>query len=206
VNDYFVRKSGGETRILGGRGVFEFVVNERLDGVVASEDGEDEDDLKEVIRRWLEKGVGLIESDNNQTSNSTTSQLGGEVVEGDKGGKQNNAGEDDKVFMSSYIPRSLAEVYDPERDMEKKTSELIYSGVTGLGGMGKKAEVVEETVKEEKVAERTVRFEGEVEDESEENTEGEDSEEDDGQGKPRGFRHESKEDKKVGLCIPTGIV
>lgn len=43
---------------------------------------------------------------------------------------------DDAVFMESYIPRTLAEVYDPERDVDVLKSgggdELIYAGVTGL--------------------------------------------------------------------------
>lgn len=43
---------------------------------------------------------------------------------------------DDAVFMESYIPRTLAEVYDPERDVDVLKrgggDELIYAGVTGL--------------------------------------------------------------------------
>ncbi|RSH90898.1 protein kinase rio1 [Saitozyma podzolica] len=45
---------------------------------------------------------------------------------------------DDAVFMSSYIPRNLGEVYDPERDVdllnEGRGGQLIYAGLTGLDG------------------------------------------------------------------------
>ncbi|WVN89869.1 uncharacterized protein L203_105099 [Cryptococcus depauperatus CBS 7841] len=43
---------------------------------------------------------------------------------------------DDAVFMNSYIPRTLADVYDPERDVDVlkngKGDDLIYAGITGL--------------------------------------------------------------------------
>lgn len=43
---------------------------------------------------------------------------------------------DDAVFMSSFIPRTLGEVYDPERDaelvIEGRGDELIYSTLAGL--------------------------------------------------------------------------
>ncbi|WWC88437.1 uncharacterized protein L201_003348 [Kwoniella dendrophila CBS 6074] len=93
---------------------------------------------------------------------------------------------DDAVFLSSYIPRTLAEVYDPERDVDllKKGGgdDLIYAGITGL----KLADQAEpKDIKE-------VRFE-ETEEQSDLES-GEESEE--SPHKPRGFRHEDKDAKK----------
>jgi RIO kinase 1 len=43
---------------------------------------------------------------------------------------------DDAVFMASFIPRSLGEVYDPERDVDMlkagRGGELIYAEMAGL--------------------------------------------------------------------------
>ena len=51
---------------------------------------------------------------------------------------------DDAVFMASFIPRSLGEVYDPERDVglvnAGRGDELIYAEMAGLG-VGSKVEV-----------------------------------------------------------------
>jgi RIO kinase 1 len=51
---------------------------------------------------------------------------------------------DDAVFMASFIPRSLGEVYDPERDVDLvnagRGDELIYAEMAGLG-VGSKVKV-----------------------------------------------------------------
>lgn len=95
---------------------------------------------------------------------------------------------DDAVFMSSFIPRSLAEVYDPERDVEVlkdgRADELIYAGLTGLKETLPKVE-----------APRSVRFEDEVEDDEQSAAEAEMVPETGKQS--RGHRHEDKEAKKV---------
>ncbi|WWC62829.1 uncharacterized protein I303_105427 [Kwoniella dejecticola CBS 10117] len=95
---------------------------------------------------------------------------------------------DDAVFLSSYIPRTLAEVYDPERDVDLLKrgggDDLIYAGITGL----KLADKTDsKDVKE-------VRFEDEIHSEAGPASEGEESEEE--SHKPRGFRHEDKDAKK----------
>ncbi|GJJ09567.1 hypothetical protein Clacol_003790 [Clathrus columnatus] len=63
---------------------------------------------------------------------------------------------DDKVFMQSYIPRSLDAVYDPERDVDLvrggEGSSLIYSDVIGIVGVTegmKKIEIIPEEDKSE---------------------------------------------------------
>jgi hypothetical protein len=42
--------------------------------------------------------------------------------------------QEDSVFFKSYIPRTLNEVYDPERDLEavKKGGKTIYSDTIGI--------------------------------------------------------------------------
>ena len=101
--------------------------------------------------------------------------------------------DDDGVFMSSFIPRSLAEVYDPERDVAALNAgnrdQLIYAGITGIGEPSKETEELSTKVK-------SVRFEDEEHD-----AEGDVAEEEDEPSehvhKSRGFRHEDREAKKV---------
>ena len=128
---------------------------------------------------------------------------------------------DDAVFMASFIPRSLNEVYDPERDAEKvqagQADELIYAGLTGLKDVLPKLadtqnsstapsiqqeenqkSIDRETITEDEEADlvaKSVRFE---DDEYEE----EDSDRETGLAvnsaqRPRGHRHEDKDAKKV---------
>ena len=96
----------------------------------------------------------------------------------------------DAVFMSSFKPRTLAEVYDPERDVDLLLSggseELIYARAAGIRC--------------------TRQVEGQSDSED-----GEDGEEDEGTAtasarqpavhdkQSRGFRHEDKEVKRVRL-------
>jgi RIO kinase 1 len=58
---------------------------------------------------------------------------------------------DDAVFMASFIPRSLGEVYDPERDVELvnagRGDELIYAEMAGLD-VKEKQEIAEPEVEE----------------------------------------------------------
>jgi RIO kinase 1 len=95
------------------------------------------------------------------------------------------------VFKDAYIPRTLDEVYDPERDvaiLQKPggAQELIYAGITGMEG-------VQEG--EQKQAAAAV----ESSDESDgSESDGESGEEEDGRPKVlRGHRHEDRDAKKV---------
>ncbi|KAK8858806.1 hypothetical protein IAR55_003036 [Kwoniella newhampshirensis] len=101
---------------------------------------------------------------------------------------------DDAVFMASYIPRTLADVYDPERDVDVLKrgdgDDLIYAGVTGL-------KLSHPTEASPKIASKTVRF-----DDRDDENKARDSDQEDGtlsesdERKPRGFRHEDKDAKK----------
>ncbi|TFY79618.1 hypothetical protein EWM64_g4395 [Hericium alpestre] len=104
---------------------------------------------------------------------------------------------EESVFMKSYSPRSLNEVYDPERDVDALTrgdgQTLIYADTIGLV---------------QPSSQRAVHFDGipEAEGSSEEEAEsadgsvdGEDGQEESGdfqERAPRGHRHEDKEAKK----------
>lgn len=107
--------------------------------------------------------------------------------------------QDDAVFMSSYIPRTLGQVYDPERDIdlvrEGKGDQLIYAGITGLEIDPKvkanaHAEMSKQPVSDDEPCD------GEVEGSDEE------SEDELDDGRPRGFRHEDRDAKKVNILGP----
>lgn len=163
-----------------------------------------EDELKEIVRNWLDAGVGLQDDSKLTSPDGTTTNA-------------TSAAQDDAVFMSSYIPRNLGEVYDPERDIEAinkgQGEDLIYAGVTGLntqstttkGAAVGESEAVEGTSdKSRRPSIKSVRFEGEENEESEEET-GE-SDDEDAERKPRGFRHEDRDAKKVrGRSTHNGI-
>lgn len=82
---------------------------------------------------------------------------------------------DDAVFMASFIPRSLAEVFDPERDADLvaagKGDQLVYAGLTGTNMP--------------------------LAEPSEPSEDGSMSEASDSPNQPRGFRHEDRDAKKV---------
>jgi RIO kinase 1 len=89
VEDYFSRMG---VRCLGLRRCFEFIVKEKLD---ASDGLNDED----VFKKWLE----LVPPDN--PTGDDTKTLSG------------RSAHEDAVFKRSYIPRTLGELYDPEREV-----------------------------------------------------------------------------------------
>ncbi|KAF7987093.1 hypothetical protein HWV62_269 [Athelia sp. TMB] len=111
VEEFFGRAG---VKTLGLRRCFEYVTREKI----TSEDGEDE---VAALKRWLQEEVQPDEEGDNE-------------AEGDAGREE--AAHEDEVFMRSYIPRTLNEVYDPERDVEalKKggTKGLIYADTIGL--------------------------------------------------------------------------
>ena len=178
VEDFFSKRG---VHCLGLRRAFEFVIRERL---------EHEDGDEAALRAWLAEDTRLEE--------------GGKHAERLETAREH----EDAVFMQSFIPRTLNEVYDPERDVGVLTrgegEKLIYKDTIGI--------VTPKESNEEKDAKPGVRFE-DAEDiaESEGNNESDEEESeaetsashDEGNGpefrerKPRGHRHEDKEAKKV---------
>nr|AOR51707.1 RIO/RIO1 protein kinase [Phaffia rhodozyma] len=95
--------------------------------------------------------------------------------------------QDEAIFNSSYIPRSLSEVYDPERDVDQvnrgEGKNLIYARSGGVGIVGIQEEGEDE--------------EGDSEEGQDASASDEDEGEDGFQKKgPRGHRHEDKATKK----------
>ena len=97
---------------------------------------------------------------------------------------------DDAVFMSSFIPRTLGEVYDPERDVDLvnagRGEELIYSTLTGVDHNKEPATTSRDNEKDS--------AEAEVGSEMEESAE---SDAGSAHHQPRGHRNEDKDAKKV---------
>ncbi|TFY54144.1 hypothetical protein EVJ58_g9030 [Rhodofomes roseus] len=189
VEDFFSRRS---VHCVGLRRAFEFVTRESLVPEGSSEDA------AAVLRRWMEEPEQVpVEGDESQDGQSKA-----------------DAAQEDAIFMKSYIPRTLNEVYDPERDVgalnRGEGEKLIYKDVIGLVDAGS-----EKVNGQAKAHGNKVRFEDdaadEVDGEAEENSDSEASGdedkneqsdgESDGKGKfedrrPRGHRHEDKEAKK----------
>ncbi|KIJ62642.1 hypothetical protein HYDPIDRAFT_94239 [Hydnomerulius pinastri MD-312] len=178
VEEYFGRFG---VRCLGLRRCFEFVTREKLE-----ERGTQEDD-NQVLQRWITEAQETSEGE-------TQSSTGAITAENNK----SEAAHEDNVFLQSYIPRTLNEVYDPERDIDVlkggKGKKLIYADTIGLVDTSQPAAT----------SEHHVHFENgkgsEGSDESDSSSDGEETEgdkEDVEPRAPRGHRHEDRDAKKV---------
>jgi len=191
VEDFFERFG---VKCLGLRRCFDFITRECL--------VEEKQDEETILKRWLteaneeqECASPLNGSNNKNSSPSSTST------------------HEDNIFLQSYIPRTLNEVYDPERDVEVLTKgdgkNLIYAETIGL---------MHPTSSEHQEGQvrAHVRFQGEeslnenmdladeggsTSDSEEEESEEVEGSEKDGSRAPRGHRHEDREAKKVSLSI-----
>jgi len=110
--------------------------------------------------------------------------------------------QEDSVFLQSYIPRTLNEVYDPERDVAAvrrgEGKELIYANTIGIVDIKADGDVIEDQAKEEPEN-------GHSQGSSDAEGESSSSESDDSgsgneggfvQRQARGHRHEDREAKK----------
>jgi RIO kinase 1 len=176
VEEFFGRFG---VKCLGLRRCFEFTTKEKLSGV----EGESEED---ALRRWLEDDPvgetaedGMIAAADDLTVSDPMSHSN--QLDNSTKGTEDQAHEN-SVFLHSFIPRTLNEVYDPERDVEKlkRGDDLIYADTIGLVLVG--------------------RDEGLIPDDEVENG---DSATDEGESDemvektPRGHRHEDRDAKKV---------
>ena len=187
VEEYFGRRG---LATLGLRRCFEFVTRETFgtDGTGLSD--------SEVLKNWLETPPPDIPS-----------SAAGEA--GDADGEQAtglDAQQEDSVFFKSYIPRTLNEVYDPERDLEavKKGGKTIYS--TTIGIVNPKSETTTLRSNEEPIEGEDEAHGADLSDEEDDDDDDEGDQAQDEAGeeeselrekKPRGHRHEDKEAKKV---------
>lgn len=131
VEDFFHKRSGGQVKTLGVRRAWSFIVDEDVGLSPELEAGDDgEARLLDILRDRLEEP------------------------------EPQAAEVDDAVFMKSYIPRSLGEVYDPERDIDIMkaggSDKLIYAGITGLS-IHDKGEGVGEAERAEEAEEEGIK-------------------------------------------------
>ncbi|KAH7885222.1 RIO1-domain-containing protein [Phlebopus sp. FC_14] len=115
MEEYFGRFGA---KCLGLRRCFEFVTTEQL------EDKERQEDEGQVLARWI-LGAEAFGEDRQSPSGDVNPTP-----------TKNGATHEDNVFLQSYIPRTLNEVYDPERDIDVlkggKGKALIYVDTIGL--------------------------------------------------------------------------
>lgn len=178
VEDYFSKMG---VRCLGLRRCFEFIVKEKLD----TSDGLNDEDL---FGKWLE----LAMSDD--PSESGTQTLSG------------RSAHEDAVFKGSYIPRTLGELYDPEREVAALSlddwQKPIYADTIELVQPEKKDVAQEvDTQPDDGKALPVPLPEGDSQDSSSSyvssEAEGQDTKPFDDKRPPRGHRHEDRELKKV---------
>ena len=175
VEEFFGRFG---VRCLGLRRCFDFVTKDRL------EDSGAQDLDGEFLQRWITE-VGESAED-----------LPRDFAEIDRGGNaKSQTAHEDSVFLRSYIPRTLNEVYDPERDIDAlkggEGGKLIYANTIGLVDSSSAG-----------AEEHEVHLDGRESSESgiSENTSDEAEEEQGPERRaPRGHRHEDREAKKVCL-------
>lgn len=188
VEEFFSKRG---VQCLGLRRAFEFVTKENLD----HEAGD-----AAALQAWLEQqelqedGSGDHENDGGATDEA----------------RQVSAAHEDSVFMQSYIPRTLNEVYDPERDLgaldRGEGEKLIYKDTIGF--------VTSQKESAQGTGKAKVHFEDEEPvgggDDNANESAGDDSDGESGddsdsdadgtefkERQPRGHRHEDKDAKKV---------
>lgn len=211
VEEFFGRLG---VKCLGLRRCFEFVTKEK---VIGREDETEGD----VLLKWLEEAarneaepVGEIDqpenglvavashlpisnSDPNSTHKTEMSQETDE-----------DAVHEDSVFLHSFIPRTLNEVFDPERDVERlsRGDNLIYSDTIGLAPRSAKAGGGAASDDNFGTDPDDVRGDKELESETEEQGDGNEEGQAFSDKTPRGHRHEDKDAKRVGIFLELNIL
>lgn len=172
--DQFFSKLGVKT--LGLKKSFDFVTEKK------SNTTETEEELIEAIKELIDINDQIEEEEDKS-----------------KGEDQSNH---EEIFRHTYIPRTLNEVYDAERDVELilkgKREDLIYKNLTNIKEVEKESQ--EEIGLIDKVVEEAEeKDDDDDEREGDENDEDEDKDEDENgfESKgPKGFKFEDKESKK----------
>lgn len=202
VEDFFARKG---ISTLGLRRTFEFVTREKVTQPRGEGAGEESDE--EALKRWIEEREAQgAEADADEDTNGQEdgNREGGDGEE-DGGERKERRDEEheDAVFMKSYIPRNLNEVYDPERDVEKvargEAKNLIYADTIGvIAPAGEDTGEKKKGVKLEGGETSESEEEGDAGDESgSDGEEGEEGEKGFVERKPKGHKFEDKDAKKA---------
>ena len=198
VEEYFARRG---VTTLGLRRSFEFVTREAFET-----DGEAHLSHSEVLKLWLERPPLSITDREGDGEEERVTEV--------------DAQQEDSVFLKSYIPRTLNEVYNPERDLEavKKGAKTIYSNTIGVVNPKREATplLTEDDAPIDGQERPKVRFSASAglqdetcgaddndklgdddQEEDEEESEGSEDEDEHRERKPRGHRHEDRDSKKV---------
>ena len=189
--DDFFRRLGVDT--LGLTRTFNFVTRKSW---VEGRQETDEDVLQEADRlvREVEEAEEDVEDDEEEIDHSA---LPGAVTKAARPKPSKPSESDEAVFAQSYIPRALDQVYDPERDVARvlrgEGDGLIYADITGV------AKIRLDEQGDEAAGSGSEASEGE-ESGSEGNSD-DDEEGEDGERRPRGKKHEDKDEKKVSKKI-----
>lgn len=228
VDEFWARRGA---RTLGLRRTFDFVVAEN---VPKKEDGAHETDesLREALTALINAKQATSEQELEDAALRNASILGTTADEKQKKASASTVlsradiqrldedraklvatGHDeqleDAVFMRSYIPRNLNEVFDPERDVAKirrgEGNELIYGGITGVveaNATGSNAAHDLAVSWSVQTNEGVVDGDGGGSEDVESEDTSDDDEDDEENGTfqkraPRGHRHEDKDAKKV---------
>ncbi|KAA1087428.1 protein kinase rio1 [Puccinia graminis f. sp. tritici] len=193
--DLFFARLGVPT--LGLKRTFEFVTDKSISV-------QTEDELIELVQQ-------LISSPEPQNVHSVrtadeTADGTHEAIEATSNLDQEQANSNDEaVFRHAYIPRTLNEVYDAERDVEKlrkgEGKQLIYASLTGLAPSSQQKIQPKEShpLKTDHPRDETSDGDGSSDSESGADQSDRDSDEQDPSlfdSKPRGHRFEPKEAKK----------
>ncbi|KAG9126639.1 protein kinase rio1 [Ceratobasidium sp. 392] len=185
---------GGAVRTLGPRRVFEFVTKEDIN----QGQGEEVLALEPVLHRWLDE-----EPEHREGSGTVGDQQSGPAFSQPETQKDRvparSEEQDDAVFLKSYIPRTLNDVYDPERDIavlqRGEGKDLIYGDLTGVVQVNEGAAA--DKREEDTDGGDSETGEGDSDESAQEGEEGVGNEEGFVEKKPRGKRHEDKDAKKT---------
>jgi RIO kinase 1 len=220
VEEFFSRRG---VTCLGIRSCFEFVTKENLGRPAVDSSCSTEE---EVLRQWLKdvkSQESKLEVEQDTCIDRTTKQQDDETKKVHEDSERHEAHED-AIFLRSFIPRTLNEVHDPERDIERLTKgqgeSLIYAKTIGIVAPINGAQAsppLDEGASSDMIEIKKSRFAGEHLDgnphekqqcrHSQDSDTSEDEQEvsDDSSNpgtmlperKPRGHRHEDRDAKKV---------
>ncbi|QRV77655.1 atypical/RIO/RIO1 protein kinase [Ceratobasidium sp. AG-Ba] len=183
---------GTGVRTLGSRRVFDFVTKEDI----TQGQGEDASTIEPVLQRWLDE-----EPEHAKESGAAGAQAAPAFnqpeAQNDRAPARSEE-QDDAVFLKSYIPRTLNDVYDPERDIARlqrgEGKDLIYGDLTGVVPLNE-GKIVNKGEKGSDVDDSETD-EADSDGSDDEGPEGAGAEDEFVEKKPRGKRHEDKDAKK----------
>ncbi|KAK9896546.1 RIO1-domain-containing protein [Cystobasidium minutum MCA 4210] len=195
VDEFFARRG---IQTLGIKRTFDFTIESW-----GKNGEEDEDEIREEVERRFSLTAAVDENGDEHTEEQAEEA-------------REKAEAEDQVFKQSYIPRTLNEVYDPERDVARVSKgegdQLIYANIAGVVAPKESASnaappktvristdegVVKSSPRNED-GEDTSEEEGEDEDDSEASGSGsgEEDEDDERVKVPKGKKFEDKDAKK----------